>query len=76
MKKLTKKKYNKILKTIQTYIVSKQPYDLPEVVKEIYMYFIYIFILVFYYYICMCVCSFNINDCDLVTVYNTNYVEF
>ena len=65
MKELTKKRKH-------IYPIYKQ---LQETAKEIFICLLYIFIFVSCYYVCICACSFNSNNCELVTVYNTNFVE-
>ena len=63
MKELTKKKIVKL-------------YDLPEVVKEIFVFSLYIFIIVSYYYICVYTySSFNNYSCELINVCTINLEE-
>jgi hypothetical protein len=65
MKELTKKQKH-------TCSIYKQ---FNKTAKEIFICLLYIFIFVSCYYVCMRTYSFNINNCELVTVYNTNCVE-
>lgn len=52
----------------------KQKHIYP-ITKEISIYLLIIFILIFYYYICMCTYNFSSDNCQLITVYTTNFVE-
>ena len=59
-------------------LIKKQKYiykQLQETAKEIFISLLYIFIFVSCYYICICACNFNVNNCELVTVYNTSFEE-
>ena len=62
-------------------LIKKQKHICPiykqiyEQTKEIFICLLYIFILVVCSYICMCVYSLNINNCESVIVYNTNFEE-
>jgi len=52
----------------------KQEHIYP-IAKEIYRYLFILFILIFYYYICICTYNFSNDNCELITVCTTNFVE-
>ena len=74
MKELTRKKDDDFGN--KTYLpLSKQSYNLAEVVKGIFMSLLYIFIFVFCYYIYMHICNFNNDNYELITICSTNCAE-
>ena len=62
-------------------LIKKQKYIYPiyrqiyKTTKEIFLCLLYIFIFIFCSYICMYIYNLNINNCELVTVCNTNFEE-
>lgn len=74
MKNLTKKK-TKYTEQKHIYSIFEQFFGIPVIVKEIFMCLLIIFILVFFYYICMRTYNFSNDNCELITVCTTNFVE-
>ena len=54
---------------------SKKQKHIYQIAKVTSIYLLIIFILIFYYYICMRTYNFNNDNCELITIYTTNFIE-